>query len=1294
MALSKPIQLGLAAAFLTIVGAAAWFYGSASAPAPGPGSTTPLPAAVPAPPAPSTPTEGKARAPSPGGTGLVTGRLVRGAATHPVSGEVAVSFTGVAPVVIRTAGRGYFRVEGLRVESPFTLTASSIGLLSARIRDLRIPWSGILDLGDLELGTGATLEVIVTRGAVQPAVGIVATLHRRFPDRDDDQEEVDGPGAEQPAAPMGTSTTDAAGRALFRETPPGVWIVRVECPGFAAAEAGTSFRDGESLEPMRIHLMPAHSLTGTVREAGGLPAPGVDVLARTTGWHLPGSFRELRGVSGPDGRYRIEGLTESSIDILVRPPSGCIRRVTKVMIPDLAVLDIALEKGEMQGEGITLKGRIVEGSGGAAVAGARIHAEVFQRGWGDGPASAPAVSGPGGEFEVRGFPCGARASARVRAVGYLPAEIDGLEAFESLGPGKVLDREVRLHRGGTVRGTVKDIEGTPLPGVDVRLRASRDSMDDILRLLEGTSVTRTREDGTYLLGPCFPGKGTMSITSPGYLLADGPGDTAGAGEEEPVAPSRTVEVVEGVEVTRDFVLSAAGVVEGTVRNAKGEPRVGFTVWIKKKDTYDMEAEGPATDGEGKFRVEGVGPGKSLVVSVRGPREEGESAAFDIDRGATVRDVDVTVGATNAITGTVRTRDGSPLVDPRLHLVMGNLDHTTMPWQMLTATWIGSVCIPEPDGSFTFEDVYPSEHGIVAFARGCSPTVVPSVTVEKTGIVSGIEIVLGPGRSLGGTVVDEAGEPVAGAEVFLDAHPRSFKTDDDLRQVTGADGRFALTDLAEGPVELIVRSAGRPEVRMAVETGTTDVVLTLEEGRRIAGIVVDAATGKGVSGVEILVKEPGARREAILDFLEGKRPHSATSDGEGRFSVVNLASGTYTVSIGKSGDREASAPAYTPLEVKGVKAGTEDLRLQLETGLSISGSLVDTDGKPILESLPIEVVPIDEDGRFARKRSTESSSETDGTFRIPGLPAGTYELTFNAGRGSLASRHETPSPFAETVVPEVPAGTDGLVVRIARGLPISGKVMDEDGNPPVEFGMLRIYPSRQEEGEAFVRLYATVDKDGGFITPALAPGRTYDIHADGFEGLTDGAARGLEPGAKGVVLRLTKGSAISGRLLLTDGRPAPEGIHVEAKASGGGSSRGDRSRSKTAKDGGFRITGLEGSEYVIVGGGDGSDFAPTRASGTFKPGDAGVEILLEPGFTVSGVLVDADGKPVKARSLTARQDEPFDNHCWGESYGDGTFLVKGLARGRVQLGVFFGEGHVELGEFDVPAKDLRITVKPE
>ncbi len=262
------------------------------------------------------------------------------------------------------------------------------------------------------------------------------------------------------------------------------------------------------------------------------------------------------------------------------------------------------------------------------------------------------------------------------------------------------------------------------------------------------------------------------------------------------------------------------------------------------------------------------------------------------------------------------------------------------------------------------------------------------------------------------------------------------------------------------------------------------------------------------------------------------------------------------------------------------------------------------------------------------------------------------------------------------------------------MPISGKVLDEEGKPPGGFGLLRIYPSRRDDGEAFVRVYASVEEDGSFATPALAPGRTYDIRADGFEGLTDGVARGVEPGTKDVALRLTRGAAISGRLLLPDGRPAPGEIHVAALSKGDKESRGDRSDARTAKDGSFRITVLSASEYVVVGGGHGSDFAPTPATGRFKAGDSGIEIRLEPGLEISGVLVDAHGKPVKARGLSANQFAVFENRCWGEIAGDGSFLVKGLARGKAELGAFAGDDHVELGEFDVPSRDLRIIVKSE
>src|SRR5258705_9610550 len=158
MALSKAAALGITAVCLAVAGAAAWYLGITPGPAPGPTASTPVaPANPPTPPHP-TPVEGKTLPRAPKGTGCVTGRLVRGTATNPVQGEVTVAFAGSAPTSVRAAGRGYFRIDGLPVETPFTLKAEASGLIPALFPDLRIPITGILDLGDLELGLAITLE--------------------------------------------------------------------------------------------------------------------------------------------------------------------------------------------------------------------------------------------------------------------------------------------------------------------------------------------------------------------------------------------------------------------------------------------------------------------------------------------------------------------------------------------------------------------------------------------------------------------------------------------------------------------------------------------------------------------------------------------------------------------------------------------------------------------------------------------------------------------------------------------------------------------------------------------------------------------------------------------------------------------------------------------------------------------------------------------------------------------------------------------------------------------------------
>ncbi|HEU4395657.1 MAG TPA: carboxypeptidase-like regulatory domain-containing protein, partial [Planctomycetota bacterium] len=999
MAPSRAAALG--ALVVLAVGAAVWWLGARSDPAPAGRPVAPVPTPE-SPARPDLPSEMPVP-PTPKGTGIVAGRLVRRSATDSVAGEITLDFSGAAPVSARTGGRGSFRVEGLPVGPAFTLTATSAGCLPARWQGLRVPFEGVLDLGDIEVGSGHSLEILVTRGAMQPAEGILVTLQRQPPDGSEDADDLPGSGAMPPATPVGRWTTDAAGRALLREVPPGAWFVRVEGPGLGPEARPIVFREGEAVAPLRIHLAPAHPLSGTVRLPGGGPAPGVAVVARHESWWMRG-VGDLISVTGPDGRYRFDGLPEASMAILVRPVAGCLRPVTKLMIPDLATLDITLE------DGVVLRGRVVEDAGGAAVAGARVTGRVWPRGLGGGDATATADSGPDGSFELAGLPAGELAELTARKSGFLPAEIGTIGTDEPVAPGTTVEKELRLRRGGAVRGTVRDSAGNPVAGAVLRMLCFPDEKRGIHAWSARRSVARTREDGSYLLAPCVPGKGALTVDAAGYRHADAPEDLGEAMETGRVPASIVVEVVEGGECVKDLELSTSGIVEGQVRDADGRPMAGFTVAVWEVDGTGGESSAPATDVEGRFRAEGVSPGKSRRVMAWGPGARGESTPFAIGPGETVRDVTVVVAARTGIAGTVRTRDGSPLVDARIHIVNGLGGMlSSMPLEML-GHFGGETRFLAADGSFRAENLEPGEYAIVVFARGCAPIVVPEVAVEAGAMTEGIEIVLAAGRRLEGRVVDGDGNPLRDARVYLVQHPVGLRTDALLRQVTGEDGRFALSDLAEGTVELIIRGPGRPQVRRTVETGARDLVVVLEDGLRVAGTVVDAATGSGIPGVRVVVKPVGAEHDVFGFLADRLEVHRAQTDARGAFSVEDLASGSFVVVVGRGPLADGAASDYAPLEVKGVKAGTEDLRLELTRGLAISGRLVDPEGRPVPERFHVEASPFGQDGRREHRKRVEAGTGEEGAFRVAGLPAGEYELRFSPGAGRFSIRQESPSAF--------------------------------------------------------------------------------------------------------------------------------------------------------------------------------------------------------------------------------------------------------------------------------------------
>jgi len=127
----------------------------------------------------------------------------------------------------------------------------------------------------------------------------------------------------------------------------------------------------------------------------------------------------------------------------------------------------------------------------------------------------------------------------------------------------------------------------------------------------------------------------------------------------------------------------------------------------------------------------------------------------------------------------------------------------------------------------------------------------------------LRLVLSPGRTAAGRVVDAAGRPVAGARVEL---RRSLPGENYLRLQgplddslypawTDQDGRFVLPHLAFRHADLTVRAAGylrfeAPALLLPPPPGTANLgTFTLTRGKTVQGRVTDP-TGHPIPGAEI------------------------------------------------------------------------------------------------------------------------------------------------------------------------------------------------------------------------------------------------------------------------------------------------------------------------------------------------------------------------------------------------------------------------------------------------------------
>jgi uncharacterized GH25 family protein len=1267
--------LGMGVVTAAVVG---WFLTSGGPEAPPP-ETAPVAESGPAPAPKAAPAAGPAAAaaaPLPVGDGSLRGRLVRGVAKKPLVGEVKVAGEGIAPVKDVSGSDGRFVLEGVPRGRVVVLRAEAPGVLPAEI-PVRIPMAGIVDIGDLVMGGAVRLEVKVRDTGDRPVAGAQVTLHRSRVWGQNSMDWISAQFEGRDGSPAAfTATTDAEGRTAFEETPPGGWTVKAGAKGLAEEVASTTLVEGAVREPLRIVLGPAHALSGSVLTREGKPVAGATVRGyKPNTWWVTGA-KDSSSTTGADGKYRLEGLPRGTIALAVEPSAGVRVTAGSVDIPDVTTWDIRLTAGA------TVKGKVVDDATGAPVPGVEVTVQTYPDN-GMGPqGTARTTTAEDGTFLIAGLAPGNLAGLNVRAKGFLayPGSEGMVMAPQTRVPeGDTVEREIRLRRGGVLKGRVLDRAGKPVPGTMVRLK-----MFNPRAGVEDSPPVKADAEGAFRMEGVPRGKGILRAEAPGFFQPDYPQQEWQALQQGNIPEACAAEVPAEGEGTKDLVLAPGGVVEGVVVDRDGKPAPGISVNLYAKGPKGGGGgTGGLSDAEGKFRAEGAAPGEEVVANASGPGGlRGASDPFRLGEGESTQGIRITLKAAATVAGRVRREDGGAAQGASLRIVPGKRDTNNM-WNWNWQRQNAAVHPVGADGVFRVEGLNAGPWTVVCEADGAATSEGPLVELTEGETKEGVEVVLPEEKRISGKVLNPEGAPVAGAPVR--GRPAAQQQqwyggpdNDPADATTDAAGLFTVRGLGKGSWRVIVRAEGFAESVQTVEGPKDDIVFNLVAGMTIEGVVTDEAAGTPVAGISVW-GNPNTNTGGI------NVGRSCVSGKDGTFALRDLTPGAWSLTF--AGQWDDAKNDFAQKVMNSVEAGTKDLRVALSKGLAITGKVRDENGKAV-GGFYVQAVGKDSNGNQDWTKQRSGQVQADGSFRLGGLPTGNYDLTFHASGGGSGTG------VAPTTVKNVAAGTEDLVVNVKQGLPVSGKIVDEKGNPPGQPGNFQVQPSDDHSGTGAT--WGNYQADGVFTSQPLEPGKTYDIVVHPMGSTMGGTLKGVVAGQKDLVVVVKKGGTITGRILDEAGKAVGQGVQVHAFADGAPEKRnepGGQAYGVSNASGEFTISGLGDHRFRITAGGGNSDFRPTTTTESFEVGATGVTLKVSVGVTIEGRLVDSKGTWSKTQVWIMATAEGGEGTMgsWVQPKDDGTFVLKGLAPGKVKIQAWVANKQSDLGTFDAPAVGLSITV---
>jgi hypothetical protein len=276
----------------------------------------------------------------------------------------------------------------------------------------------------------------------------------------------------------------------------------------------------------------------------------------------------------------------------------------------------------------------------------------------------------------------------------------------------------------------------------------------------------------------------------------------------------------------------------------------------------------------------------------------------------------------------------------------------------------------------------------------------------------------------------------------------------------------------------------------------------------------------------------------------------------------------------------------------VAVGTKNIEIVLEEGLSITGTLVDAEGKPVANSY-LTCTSMSADGKSSRQ-SRNSMTDASGAFTMAGLEPGDCAISVQEWGGGVA---------AGLVIQngdKVPAGTKDVRLVASKGVTITGSVADESG-AAIKNAQIGATPKSGGKSRN-----AMSKDDGSFEVTGLVAGQSYKLVAR-FQGRPFGKLDDVAAGANAVRIVLVKGLEASGKVLDETGAPVKQG-QLQFKFPG---DPDQRAWTQSDADGSFKVTGLLDGTYEVECYSPAAQQKGYRKCGTIKGGDTGAQLQIVP-----------------------------------------------------------------------------------